>query len=183
MSAGQWVFVCGPSGAGKDSVVAWAQQRLAGDARVVFARRMVTRPAGPGREHDEVSRATVLRLGEAGKLAWHWEANGHLYAVAAHYQADVAAGRLVVVNGSREHVASLPPGAGIHAVLVTASTDVLATRLHSRAREDAVQVAARLTRNAQLGPLAAGLVLHNEGPLDAAGALLVAHLQALASAP
>ncbi|HET6828035.1 MAG TPA: phosphonate metabolism protein/1,5-bisphosphokinase (PRPP-forming) PhnN, partial [Ramlibacter sp.] len=114
--------------------------------------------------------------------AWHWEANGHLYAVAAHYRADVAAGRLVVVNGSREHVAAQPPEAYIHAVLVTASKDVLAARLRSRAREGAAQVAARLTRNAQLGPLAAALVLHNEGPLDAAGALLVAHLQAMADA-
>lgn len=183
MSAGRWVFVCGPSGAGKDSVIAWAQQRLAGNARVVFARRMVTRPAGPSMEHDEVSRAAVLRLRDAGELAWHWEANGHLYAVPAHYCADVAAGHVVVVNGSREHVAALAPDATVHAVLVTASRDVLAARLLSRAREDAAQVAARLTRNAQLGPLAAGLVLHNEGALDGAGALLVAHLQAMVEAP
>jgi len=46
--SGKWVFVCGPSGAGKDSVLAWASDHLAGRRDIVFARRMVTRPMQPG---------------------------------------------------------------------------------------------------------------------------------------
>lgn len=45
---GAWVFVCGPSGAGKDSVLAWAREALAGRSDIVFARRLITRPAQSG---------------------------------------------------------------------------------------------------------------------------------------
>ncbi|HSV35159.1 MAG TPA: phosphonate metabolism protein/1,5-bisphosphokinase (PRPP-forming) PhnN [Ramlibacter sp.] len=181
MSAGLWVFVCGASGAGKDSVIGWAQRQLAGDARIVFTRRMVTRAAGPALEHDEVSLEALHRMHEAGKLAWQWEANGHRYAVAAHYRLDVAAGRVVVVNGSREHVAALPPAAGRSSVLVTVPQQLLKQRLDGRAREDAAAVAQRLARNTQLPPLVADLVLANDGALDQAGARLAQYLQSLAT--
>jgi ribose 1,5-bisphosphokinase len=176
--SGGWVFICGPSGAGKDSVTDWARDRLAGDARFVFARRLVTRAAGPAGEHDEISPDALARLQEAGKLAWHWQANGHHYAIAAHYLADIESGRLVVVNGSREHVAGLPAGAG-RRVLVTAGADVLAQRLRARGREDAQAVARRLARNAELVPMAFDRVLRNDGALEDAGAELASYLLGL----
>ena len=37
--AGTWVFVCGPSGAGKDSVIGWARGQLADRPGIVFAQR------------------------------------------------------------------------------------------------------------------------------------------------
>jgi ribose 1,5-bisphosphokinase PhnN len=40
--SGHWVFVCGASGAGKDSVMAWAQEHLAGTSAIVFSRRMLS---------------------------------------------------------------------------------------------------------------------------------------------
>lgn len=180
MSRGTWVFVCGPSGAGKDSVLARAQQRLAGDERIVFTRRMVTRPAGPALEHDEVSRGTIRRLAQADKLAWWWEANGHLYAVAGHYEVDIESGRIAVVNGSREHAATVPRDARHRRVLVTAPHDVLADRLRLRAREDEKSIADRLARNGRLGELGADLAIANDGELAQAGDRLAAYLQHLA---
>lgn len=177
---GGWVFICGPSGAGKDSVIGWAQARLAGDARFVFSRRLVTRAAGPAAEHDEISHAAMGRMQEAGKLAWRWEANGHHYGIAAHYLADVEAGRIVVVNGSREHVGALPVSAGSR-VLVTAGTELLRQRLQARGREDAQAVADRLARNSALAPLAFDLVVRNEGPLEDAGTRLATYLLSLAA--
>lgn len=181
MRAGCWVFVVGPSGAGKDSVIAWAREHLAGDGRVVFARRLVTRVAGPGSDHDEIGRARFGALLREGGLAWHWQAHGFGYGIAASYAAQVAQGRVVVVNGSREHAAAIPRDAQIRCVLVSATPSVLQQRLQLRAREDQDGVAARMARTAQLPAPVADLRVHNEGALEAAGLQLARYLQDLAS--
>lgn len=178
--SGAWVFVCGPSGSGKDSVIGAAAKALAGNPRIVFARRLVTRPAGPAAEHDEISRSTMRGLLKTGDLAWHWEANGHAYAIPRRYERQMLQGRLVVVNGSREHAAALAGRVGLHCVLITAPAAVLADRLAARAREDEAAIAARLARNGLLGPMPAGLVIPNVGSVQDAGAILAAHLAALA---
>ncbi len=179
---GCWVFVCGPSGAGKDSVLGWARDALALEPRVVFARRLVTRPPQGAADHDEVSPAAFERLRAAGRLAWHWEAHGFHYGVDAAHAAQVDAGRVVVVNGSREHVASLLPDPARRVVLVTAGATHLAARLQAREREDAGAIARRLARNDTLAPLSADLEIANEGPLEQAGRRLTGYLQALALA-
>ena len=51
------VFVCGPSGAGKDSVMALARDALAERGDIMFARRMITRPAQTGADHEPVTAA------------------------------------------------------------------------------------------------------------------------------
>jgi phosphonate metabolism protein PhnN/1,5-bisphosphokinase (PRPP-forming) len=181
MKPGLWVFVCGPSGAGKDSVLAWTQRALASDARIVFARRLVTRPAGPGSDHEEVGAAAFERLRGAGRLTWHWQANGHHYGVAAGYAADVQAGRIVVVNGSREHAAALPARGPHRLALVTAAPELLAQRLRGRGRETAEAIGQRIARSATLQATAAHLVITNDGELAQAGAQLQAYLRGLAA--
>ena len=64
--SGAWVFVCGASGAGKDSVMAWAQQRLAKRPDIVFSRRMVTREAKPGADDTPITLAQFDALRMAG---------------------------------------------------------------------------------------------------------------------
>lgn len=180
MKKGLWIFVCGPSGAGKDSVLAWTQRRLAGDPRIVFTRRMVTRSPSPALEHDEVSRATLRRLQQGGKLAWHWEANGHLYGVPGHYEVDIEAGGVLVVNGSREHAAALVGRDDVRIVLVTAPPEVLHERLHARGREGLAAIAERLARSEALPELQAHMVVHNVGSVESAGVQLAAYLEAQA---
>jgi ribose 1,5-bisphosphokinase len=169
---GCWVMVCGPSGAGKDSVLAWAQAALAGHPRVRFARRMVTREAHVASDHDVVSPQSLDALQAGGGLAWHWQAHGFRYAVASGYADEVAQGRLVVVNGSREHVQALAARHDVRCVLVTAPAAVLAQRLHARARENAAAVAQRVARNGRMAAPPADLTILNEGDLAAAGASL-----------
>lgn len=174
---GLWVFVCGPSGAGKDSVIAWAAQALAHKPRIAFARRLITRPAGPGSDHDEISPAAFSRRRAADGLAWHWRAHGHDYGIAAGYAQDVADGAVVVVNGSREHAAALQPRPdNVKVVLVTAAGGRVAQRLRARGREDPAAIASRIERNGTLPELAADLVIGNDSELALAGRELAAFL-------
>ena len=75
-------WVAGPSGAGKDSIMAWARERLPAGAPVVFAHRYITRSARAGGEnHIELGEAEfALRLAH-GLFAAHWEAHGFRYGI------------------------------------------------------------------------------------------------------
>jgi ribose 1,5-bisphosphokinase len=169
---GCWVMVCGPSGAGKDSVLAWAEAALEQHPVVRFARRLVTRAAHPGSEHEEISRSAFQSLREGGGLAWHWQAHGFDYGVRKSYADDVAAGRVVVVNGSREHLLGLAQREDVRRMLVTAPPALLRARLDARGREGPEAVTQRLARNAALAPPGAEVVIRNDAALEVAGAAL-----------
>lgn len=177
---GCWVIVCGASGAGKDSVLAWARDALRAHARIRFAQRLVTRPGAPGSGHEEVSPQALDSLRARGDLAWHWQAHGHGYGIRAAYRADVDAGAIVVVNGSREHVLQLAGRTDVRCVLLTAPRASLRARLLQRAREDAAAVALRMARNETLDLPAAERVIANDGPLHVAGVALRDYLLELA---
>jgi phosphonate metabolism protein PhnN/1,5-bisphosphokinase (PRPP-forming) len=174
--SGAWVFVCGPSGSGKDSVIAYAQQALAGRTDVVFARRFVTRPAQAGSDHDPATAADFSELLQSDSLRWHWQAHGFSYGIARHYEEAVRAGRLVVVNGSREHVQGLPPAPDIRVIHIRADHDALAQRLVQRGRDSAEAVARRLERNIHFDKLRADGVIVNDGALAQAGQQLADYL-------
>ena len=54
--SGRLVYIVGPSGAGKDSVIEWARARLAPQGPVRFAQRTITRtPQEGGEQHLGVS--------------------------------------------------------------------------------------------------------------------------------
>lgn len=176
--SGAWVFVCGPSGAGKDSVIASAREMLSSRQDIVFARRMVTRPAQQGSDHDPMEEADFLAVLQAGGLSWHWRAHGFYYGISRHYADEVEAGRNVVVNGSREHVNSLAPSAGLRVVQVTAGQDQLAERLARRGRDASHAVGERLARNTRFTGMQADCVIVNDAELAVAGRRLADYLVA-----
>lgn len=176
--SGLWVFVCGASGVGKDSVIDWAATNIGAQSDVVFSRRMVTRTPRAGSDHDLVDLETFEQLRASGGLAWYWAAHGFHYGVPVSYAADVAAGRTVVINGSREHVAGLAPSAAIKVVKIEASPEKLAARLVSRGRDAPLEVALRLTRNEGLDLVNADETIANDGALPLAGSALVRYLLA-----
>lgn len=177
--SGLWVFVCGPSGAGKDSVIRWATEHLQDRKDVVFARRMITREKHPGSDHDAVTREQFAHLAHTGGLAWHWRTHGFDYGISSDYARDVAAGRVVVVNGSREHVHALALNqAAVRVVQIEASPSHLAARLAQRSRDTAQEMAYRLARNAHLPDLRAHCTIVNQTALADAGRCLVDYLLA-----
>jgi ribose 1,5-bisphosphokinase len=136
---GTLVLVVGPSGAGKDSLIAWCRTQLADDPGVVFPRRIVTRPADTDAEdHDVASEAEFAAALARGAFALHWRAHGLGYGIPATIAADLGAGRNVVVNVSRavldEARERFPP---VRIAVVTAPPEVLAERLRRRNREEA----------------------------------------------
>lgn len=177
-----WVFVCGPSGSGKDSVIAYAQQALASRADIVFTRRFVTRPVHAGSDHDVLTLPAFAALRQAGGLSWHWQAHGFSYGIASTYGDAVNAGQLVVVNGSREHVHGLPASTPLRVVHITADPGALAQRLLKRGRDSAEAMAQRLERNADFDAMRADCVIVNNGELAGAGRQLVDYLAGAKSA-
>jgi ribose 1,5-bisphosphokinase len=176
--SGLWVFVCGPSGAGKDSVMAWAADYLKGEPGIVFSRRLITRPLQPGSDHDPVTLQQFADLHATQELAWHWAAHGFHYGVRAHYSNEVAAGRVVVVNGSREHANTLDQSS--HRALVVqieADSAQIEQRLVQRGRDAPHEIERRKERNALLENHGAALTIVNQNTLAHAGEQLVAFLQ------
>ena len=174
--SGLWVFVCGPSGAGKDSVLGWAAQELADQQDIVFARRVVTRAAHPGSDHDEVSPEQFARLRDGDGLAWRWQAHGFHYGIAARYAEQVAAGRVVVVNGSRDHVDALEVTAHTRVVQIVTNATQLASRLEKRGRDAPHEVSQRLARNTRFANLRVDHTIVNQDTLADAGRQLVDYL-------
>ncbi len=176
------VYVMGPSGAGKDSVLEAARRRLPVDAPIAFAHRYITRPADAGGEnHVALTPAEFARRRAHGLFAFHWQAHGNDYGIGCEIEAWRAAGLTVVVSGSREHYEKLAgTDPGLHPVLITAPADTLKARLANRRREDAAAAAGRLARaeayevtDSQL------LTIVNDGALDAAADALVRALATL----
>ncbi len=161
--SGAFVFVVGPSGAGKDTLLTGAKKRLADDARFVFVRRTVTRPVGPWEHHDslvpEAFEAAVAR----GDFLLTWAAHGLSYGVPATARTRVAAGDVVVCNGSRAaEPAARMAFPDMTLVLITAPRAVRLARLTARGREG--DVAGRLDRLADEDfSLKADLVIDNSG--------------------
>ncbi len=174
---GRLILVVGPSGAGKDSLIAWCRARLAGDAAVVFPRRVITRAVADGSEdHDTVSEAAYGGMVAGGAFALHWRAHGLGYGIPASIAADLVAGRNVVVNVSRAVVGTARSHfQPLSVVSVTVPAVVLAERLRSRNREAAEDITGRLARADAYDIAGPDVVaLDNSGPLPAAGARLAA---------
>lgn len=176
------IGVVGPSGAGKDTLMAGARAALEGDARFRFVQRSITRPAEAGGEdHLPLSPEEFEARRAAGGFALWWGAHGLRYGIPADIAGDMAAGRVVVANLSRTVLAEAAALLPLLVLEISAPIGVLAARLAARGREEAADIAARLAREA---PLPAGLRVArvtNDGPVEAGVAAVLAVLRGAAA--
>ena len=157
------VLVVGPSGAGKDTLLAGAKARLAGNPRVRFVRRAITRPASADAEdHEAVTEADFATR----DFALQWGAHNLRYGIPADIAADIAQGIAVVANVSRGVIDQAAGRFPTHVIEVTAPIAVLAQRLAARGRESAADIAARLARAVPLPSTAPVTTVMNDGSLD-----------------
>ncbi len=178
MTRGVLHLVVGPSGAGKDTLID-AVRPLRPD--ILFARRSITRPAGAGGEdHLAVDEATFSATAAAGGYALWWRANGLGYGVGPEVEAALAAGRHVVMNGSRGMVeAARARFRPLRVLFVTAAPETLALRLAERGRESAAEIAGRLDRAALKAPTGPDVLrIDNSGALEAARRAMLGALAA-----
>ena len=148
MARGTLFLVVGPSGAGKDTLIAGARAALEPGGAYVFPRRAITRPAEAGGEdHEAVSpEAFAARAADGGFFAT-WRAHGLAYGLPECVSATLESGRHVVVNVSRSILANVAERVGPMAVVeIAAPPEVRARRLADRAREDEADAARRLAR-------------------------------------
>ena len=182
--SGALVLVVGPSGAGKDTLIAEAAEALAADPGYVFPRRIVTRPAEAGGEpHIAQSLAAFEEAEKAGAFALSWRAHGLAYGIPGAIADDLRAGRHVVVNVSRGVIDTarlrFPR---VHAIAVVVAQDELARRLAARSRETADDIAARLARAQAFDREGSGIhLLDNDGSPEEGCARMVALLRSLAA--
>ena len=135
---GRLVLVVGPSGAGKDTLIAAAKRKFRDDPAIVFPRRVITRPESIGEDHIPVSRRDFVRLEGNGAFILSWQAHGLHYGVPIETMSDLRAGRIVVVNVSRDIIAQARAHwPGTHIIQVTVALDALKARLEARGRESA----------------------------------------------
>ena len=169
MADGRLVLVVGPSGAGKDTLIASAEAALGDSPLYLFPKREITRAGDAGGEdHIAVSPAHFAQRREAGGYALNWDAHGLSYGIPSSIDAAIAAGATVVVNTSRTILdAARARYPGLCIVFVTAPLDVLARRIAARGRESADDVAARLARAGIIAPSGCDVIeLCNDGSLE-----------------
>ncbi|TVM33432.1 phosphonate metabolism protein/1,5-bisphosphokinase (PRPP-forming) PhnN [Oceanidesulfovibrio marinus] len=179
MSSGRLVYVMGPSGAGKDSVLNEARRQLGGSP-TAFAHRYITRPADAGGEnHVTLSEEEFACRRDRSLFLFHWHSHGLFYGAGIELLDWMYRGFTVVLNGSREYWPQarerIP---NIEGVLITARSEVLRQRLQDRGRESDAAIKERIRRNTALESDMPGVrVIDNSGDLSHATSELVDFLR------
>jgi ribose 1,5-bisphosphokinase len=145
---GRLVLVVGPSGAGKDTLLALARAASQGDVRIIFPRRVITRPSDGSEDHATLSPADFEKAVADGAFAVWWSAHGHQYGIPGSAEDAIRSGRTVICNVSRTVIDPLRQRyASVTVVLVTAPTAVLEHRLAGRRRSSDGDLADRVARS------------------------------------
>lgn len=164
--AGRLFAIVGPSGVGKDSLLAEVLQRR---PDIHWVRRVITRPESAGGEpYEGVSEAEFQQRLADGEFALHWQAHGLSYGIPKSELAVLEQGRDVVFNGSR---AALKGAAESFPDLIvfgiTALPEVLAERLAARRRESKEDIVSRLKRSTPDYPSELTIIeIDNSGPIE-----------------
>jgi ribose 1,5-bisphosphokinase len=170
--SGRLIYLMGPSGSGKDSLLNAARERLA-ERGCVIARRVITRSAeAVGEDAISVMPAEFDQQEATGAFALSWRANGLAYGIPRQIDDWLAAGQDVLVNGSRGHLAQARERyPELLAILLQVNEAALRQRLQARGRESVEQIEARLARSRELQADAACSPLPRVGDdcMDAGG--------------
>jgi thymidine phosphorylase len=168
---GTLFFVVGPSGSGKDSLIDGAKAALEKAGRYVFARRVITRPAGSaGEDHEATTEEEFARRAALGDFLISWNAHDLRYGLPASLLTALESGQNVIANGSRAVIAELAGRVPrLVVVEVVAPPELLAARIAGRGRETGAAIDKRVARNVAQWPSSVKTVTVRNDATIAAG--------------
>lgn len=150
-NGGCLVLIVGPSGAGKDTLIQAAREKLSRDDRFVFPQRIVTRPKDAYEPHVAVSESEFETMQSNGDFLLFWGAHGNRYGVPIDSIKALNECRTVVANVSRTIIGkTCERFSNVRVINVTAGADVLRDRLLIRARESDADIDKRIARAANV---------------------------------
>ena len=178
------IAVVGPSGAGKDSLINLARMHYRDDLRIGFVQRVITRPAdGATENHIPATSEDFQTLERSERFAVTWGAHGLRYGIPVETRDEIAAGKVLIANGSRAALAGFRVAypAALAVLEITARPDVIAARLAERGRESASEIEQRLSRDTgDWRPDCPHARIDNSGALEDAAERLYAAIATLA---
>ncbi|KHN49407.1 ribose 1,5-bisphosphokinase [Pectobacterium fontis] len=141
------IYLIGPSGAGKDSLLRAIRQLSL--PHLLVAHRYITRPAEiQGENHIALTQEEFTNRLKLGLFALNWQAHQCHYGIGIEIDEWLQRGNDVIVNGSRAYLTQARERYGdtLFPVCLTVSASTLRQRLHDRGRESEQQIATRLQR-------------------------------------
>ncbi|RKF21438.1 phosphonate metabolism protein/1,5-bisphosphokinase (PRPP-forming) PhnN [Alginatibacterium sediminis] len=144
-------MLVGPSGCGKDSLLAQVRVQLCEGTPLLFAHRYITRCKNNSEDHISLSTLEFEQRKQQGLFTLHWKANNCQYAIGREIDLWLNAGQNVIFNGSREHILQAHQrfGDALRVIWIEVSPEILRQRLEQRKRESTVEIEQRLHRNQQ----------------------------------
>jgi ribose 1,5-bisphosphokinase len=152
MTMANLFYIIGASGAGKDSLISYVNQRRSEETPVIFAHRYITRDTeAKGENHIALSIEEFNFRKNRGCFAMHWHSHQTNYGIGIEINTWLEMGLNVVVNGSRGYL----PEAAKHyenliPIMIRVNYDTLRERLFARGRENSEQIAERMAQSMHL---------------------------------
>ena len=153
MFTGRLIYLMGPSGAGKDSLIALIKHKA--ELPLLLPSRYITRTVNAAEleQHQFMTPEAFAAAEQAGEFACSWRANGHAYGLGLDVYTGLEQGKMVLINGSRAHYKALPEAlpealqAACVPVYLHVGSEVQTQRLLQRGRENSAEVAERVARS------------------------------------
>ncbi|WP_113632149.1 ribose 1,5-bisphosphokinase [Pectobacterium peruviense] len=163
------IYLIGPSGAGKDSLLRAIRQLPL--PRLLVAHRYITRPAEiQGENHIALTPEEFAIRQQLGIFALDWQAHQCHYGIGIEIDDWLQRGSYVIVNGSRAYLTQARERYGntLFPICLTVSESALRQRLRARGRESEQQIATRLQRaeDEQSHLQSDCVLLNNDGDLQ-----------------
>jgi len=178
VGSGQLVFIVGPSGAGKDSILRLAKEKIPKNTNIVFALRYVTRQTEHENEEIEISHSEFNLLLKSQFFCMHWQAHDLSYGISKRIETLLKYNKTVIVNGSRQYIpTALQRFPFMKIVLIQVPAAIAKSRLEQRGREDQKHIMLRMQRDSKIeAPEELIYTIDNSGPIEEATSKLMDYL-------
>lgn len=136
------ILIVGPSGAGKDTLLRYAN--ITFKDKLNFVKRYITRQADLNESNYFIDEDAFKVLEDNNYFASHWSAHGNFYGIPKKFIVN----GMNIISISRSRIKDFESQYGdVYTINITISKEQLKQRLLSRARESEEEIEKRLSRN------------------------------------